>query len=164
MNNELQKKLNKAQTNKKANRLFLQKIGKNPPKNLDYLFANGNEDYFSNNSCLDCANCCKTTSPIFRDVDIERIASHLKIKPGDFASRYLHLDEDHDWVLNTSPCPFLDNDNYCKIYDVRPRACREYPHMERKNISQIMDLTFRNTLVCPAVADVVEKIKQLTKS
>ena len=161
MNNELQKKLAKAKAEKKENKLFLQKLGKKPPKNLDALFADGEEDYFSKNSCLDCANCCKTTSPIFREVDIERIARHLKIKSGDFTSKYLHLDEDNDWVLNTAPCPFLGSDNYCNIYSVRPRACREYPHMQRKNIAQIMELTFRNTLVCPAVAVVVERLKKI---
>ena len=107
MDKELQKKLSKAKAEKKENKLFLQKLGKKPPKNLDALFADGEEDYFSKNSCLDCANCCKTTSPIFRDVDIERIARHLKIKSGDFTAKYLHLDEDNDWVLNTAPCPFL---------------------------------------------------------
>jgi Fe-S-cluster containining protein len=83
----------------------------------------------------------------------------LKQKPGDFVGKYLHLDSDGHYVLNHSPCPFLGTDNYCSIYSVRPQACREYPHTDRKNINQIMDLTYQNTMVCPAVASIVEKLK-----
>ncbi|MEY4803795.1 MAG: hypothetical protein RL331_308, partial [Bacteroidota bacterium] len=48
--------------------------------------------------------------------------------------------------------------NTCAVYDDRPLACREYPHTDRKNMYQIMDLTAQNTLICPAVASIVEKI------
>jgi Fe-S-cluster containining protein len=65
-----------------------------------------------------------------------------------------------DWVLNSSPCSFLNlEDNSCNIYEFRPKACREYPHTDRKNMTQIMSLTFRNTLVCPAVAEMTESLK-----
>jgi hypothetical protein len=94
-------------------------------------------------------------------VDIDRISSHLNIKSQELISRYLHLDEEGDYVLNSAPCVFLDADNYCKIYSVRPKACREYPHTDRKNMYQIMDLTYENTLVCPAVAEIVNSIKLL---
>jgi Fe-S-cluster containining protein len=114
---------------------------------------------FAKVDCLDCANCCKTTSPIFRDIDIERIAQHLRIRPSELTQKYLHIDEDGDWVLNQSPCTFLDEENKCRIYEVRPKACREYPHTDRKNMSQILDLTYRNTLVCPVVAKIVDNIK-----
>ncbi len=161
MEKKLEEILDRAIAERKENKKFLEKLGKKPPANLDALFFEGQEDYFNKNSCLDCGNCCKTTSPIFRDVDIERIAKYLKIKPGDFTSRYLHLDEDNDWVLNRAPCVFLGSDNYCSIYDVRPLACREYPHMERKHINKITGLTFNNTLVCPAVATVVSRLKKV---
>jgi Fe-S-cluster containining protein len=49
-------------------------------------------------------------------------------------------------------------DNTCAVYEDRPLACREYPHTDRKNMYQIMDLTTQNTLICPAVASIVEKI------
>jgi Fe-S-cluster containining protein len=26
------------------------------------------------------------------------------------------------------------DDNKCSIYEVRPKACREYPHTDRKNL------------------------------
>lgn len=122
------------------------------------------EEIFERTNCLECANCCKTTSPIFRDVDIDRISKHLGVRPSDFTEKHLHLDGDGDYVLNSAPCVFLDDQNYCRIYDVRPRACRDYPHTDRKNMVQILDLTYRNTLVCPAVAEMAEKLKQAFSS
>ena len=148
-----------AGSNRKENKKLLQRWGKNPPKNLDNHFHELHDETFQSIDCLKCANCCKTTSPIFRNVDIDRISSHLGVKPSHFTETYLHVDEDGDWVLNSSPCPFLGEDNYCSIYEARPRACREYPHTDRKNISQIMDLTYRNSLICPAVAHIVSEVR-----
>lgn len=153
--------LEKARGNKKENKKFLTNLARK--KNTDELFHTRHEEAFERIDCLKCANCCKTTSPIFRDADIDRIAKHLRMRPSDFTSKYLHIDEDQDWVLNSSPCYFLDEENYCRIYEVRPKACREYPHTDRKNMNQILELTYRNTLVCPAVAEIVESIKVATK-
>jgi Fe-S-cluster containining protein len=68
------------------------------------------------------------------------------------------MDEDSDYVLKQSPCTFLGIDNKCSIYEYRPLACREYPHTDRKNMHQILDLTLKNTEICPAVARIVEEI------
>ena len=105
------------------------------------------------------ANCCKSISPIVIDRDIDRIAKFLKIKPSKAIEDYFELDEDEDYVFRQTPCPFLMADNYCMIYEARPRACREYPHTDRKRFSQIANLTYKNTFVCPAVFDVVEELK-----
>ncbi|MFZ9981444.1 MAG: YkgJ family cysteine cluster protein [Cyclobacteriaceae bacterium] len=61
--------------------------------------------------------------------------------------------------MKSSPCPFLGDDNYCSVYEVRPKACREYPHTDRRKVSQILDLTFRNTLVCPAVLNILDRVR-----
>ena len=63
--------------------------------------------------------------------------------------------------MRQAPCPFLDSDNYCAVYDNRPNACREYPHTDRKRIIQLLDLTYKNTFVCPAVLEITEKIKKI---
>lgn len=158
MDEQLKKYLDKGKSLRKENKKFYAGLGRR--KDLDRLFHDHHDAIFEEVDCLKCANCCKTTSPIFRDIDIDRISSHLSIRPSELTEKYLHIDEDGDWVLNNSPCHFLDNDNYCKIYEVRPKACREYPHTDRKNMTQILDLTYRNTLVCPAVAEITERIKR----
>jgi hypothetical protein len=153
-----------SQAKKKDNESFFKKLGKRPPKNLDKLFHEAHDEVFKTVDCLSCANCCKTTSPIFYQRDIERAAQGLRIKPGDFLQRYLEMDEEGDFVLKQAPCPFLDNMNKCTIYEHRPTACKEYPHTNRKKMQQILGLTFRNTLVCPAVLKIVENIKEKTDS
>jgi uncharacterized protein len=146
----------KSQENKK----FLNGLKKKDARKLDDVFHSMHEQVFQEFDCLDCANCCKTTSPIFYQNDIERLAKSMRLKPGDFIERYLRVDEDKDFVLQSSPCPFLGADNYCAVYEHRPKACREYPHTNRKKMVQIMDLTYKNTLVCPAVFEMVERIKK----
>lgn len=113
---------------------------------------------FERINCLDCANCCKTHSPLFLQKDIERIARHLKMQPSAFTAKYLMVDEDGDWVFHSSPCPFLQPDNKCRIYDIRPNACREYPHTNRKKIYQIADITLKNAEICPAVISILDEM------
>ena len=158
---DLEKHNQKAYTLKKENRIFFDKLKRLKYKNLDDYFQIAHEEIFEKTDCLACANCCKTTSPIFYIRDIERLAKHFKIKPGDFIERYLKIDEDKDYVLQVAPCPFLDSDNYCTVYDNRPNTCREYPHTNRKRISQLLDLTYKNTFVCPAVIEITEKLKKM---
>ncbi len=148
---------NKSEENKK----FLQRIKKQDPRKVDDTFHEKHEEVFAETDCLTCANCCKTTSPIFYQTDIERASKFLRVKPGDFIEKYLRIDEDKDYVLKSSPCTFLGDDNYCSIYEARPKACREYPHTNRKKMVQIMDLTYKNTLVCPAVLEMVERLKKV---
>ena len=138
-----------------ATKKVFRKMKQAKPNDLDQKFHKGHEAEFKKMDCLSCANCCKTTSPIFRDADIRRISKHLRIKEGKFISDYLRMDEEQDYILKSSPCSFLDNDNSCSIYDVRPLACREYPHTDRKNMFQVLGITAENSLICPAVARIV---------
>lgn len=127
---------------------------KQKPKSLDEWFIQQHEAVFKHIDCLECANCCKTTSPIFRDVDINRLSKHLKMKPGKFIANYLWLDGDGDYVLKSAPCPFLGSDNYCSVYEHRPQACKEYPHTNRKKMYQLLNLAEKNALICPAVSQI----------
>ena len=141
------------------NKKFLNQLKRLRPRDLDDQFHGMHDEVFEEIDCLQCANCCKTTSPIFIAADIDRIAKSLRIKSVDFVEQYLRVDEEGDYVLKIAPCPFLGDDNKCFIYEDRPRACREYPHTNRKRMYQIMDLTLKNTLVCPAVSQIVQKIR-----
>jgi Fe-S-cluster containining protein len=129
---------------------------------VDNAFHDTHQEVFEEMDCLTCANCCKTTSPIFYPNDIDRVAKALQMKPGAFIEKYLRVDEDNDFVLQASPCPFLQADNACSVYEDRPKACREYPHTNRKKMVQILDLTQKNSVICPAVFEIVERLKKLT--
>ncbi len=144
----------------KENKRFFKSLKKIKPKVLDKIIHPLHDEVFRYTNCLECANCCKTTGPLFTDKDISRIAKHLRIKPLRFIERYLRIDEDRDYVLQTVPCTFLREDNYCSIYEVRPKACREFPHTDRIKQHQLLKLTEKNVEVCPAVYDIVEKLKK----
>ena len=145
------------------NKKFFDKLKKKTPKNLDYEMQEMHDNEFRKTDCLTCANCCKTTGPLFTSADIERISKHLKLKPQQFQSQYLRVDEENDFVLQQVPCTFLDNENACMIYDVRPKACREFPHTDRKKFHQISNLTLKNIPICPATYRIVEEMKKRIK-
>ncbi|MDC3029829.1 YkgJ family cysteine cluster protein [Flavobacteriales bacterium] len=145
----------------KENKKFFQKLKCVKPKVLDQKVHQLHADVFAYTDCLECANCCSTTGPLFTDKDIGRIAKYLRIKPSEFTEKYLRIDEDKDYVLQQVPCAFLDEDNRCSIYNVRPKACREFPHTDRIKQYQILNLTQKNVAVCPAVYHIVEKLKTI---
>ncbi len=160
---DLDKFNQEAEQQKTENRAFYNKLIRRRSKDLDDLFQEAHEEVFEKVDCLTCGNCCKTTSPIFQPKDIDKLAKRFRIRPSDFIDKYLRIDEDKDYVLKTAPCPFLDAENYCLVYEDRPTACREYPHTDRKKIYQLLDLTYRNTLVCPAVLEITNKLKKIDK-
>ena len=155
---------NRAKDTQKQNKKFFAKLKKRPLKQLDGIMQELHDETFSRIDCLECANCCKTTGPLFTDKDIERISKHFRMKPQAFVETYLRVDEDGDHVLQAVPCTFLGADNYCSIYEVRPKACREYPHTDRKKFHQITNLTLKNTAICPAAFEIVEALKKRLES
>ena len=150
----------RAREKREESEKYFNKLKRKPRKRLDLLMQELHEEEFAQTDCLSCGNCCKTTSPIFTDKDISRISRALKMKEPQFVSQYLRRDEDDFMVLREAPCPFLGSDNACFIYDARPKACREYPHTDRKRFIQITDLTLKNTEICPAAFNIVERLKE----
>ena len=146
---------------KTVNERFMVRLSKQDPRKLDEAFHSLHEEAFTLIDCLECANCCRTLGPRITDRDIQKIAKALKVKPSQLVSDYLRVDEDGDYVFKSMPCPFLDSDNYCRIYNDRPVACREYPHTDRPRMYQVLDITLNNIPVCPAVYLIVGKLKLL---
>mgnify|MGYP005694825553 FL=1 len=153
----------KSKLKRKENKKFFRDLKKINSKKLDQTIHSLHNNEFECADCLKCANCCKTTGPLFTDKDISRISKFLKIKPSLFTDKFLRVDEDHDYVLKTLPCSFLLEDNRCSIYDVRPKACREFPHTDRIKQKQLLSLTQKNTEVCPAVFNIIENLKKELK-
>lgn len=150
-----------APARKADTKVFFEKLKKLKPKNLDEQVHKLHDEAFKKIDCLSCANCCKTTGPLFTQRDIKVLSKHLKLTERVFIDTYLRIDEDNDYVLQQVPCPFLGSDNYCSVYDYRPNACREYPHTNQAKIHTILKETANNTTVCPAVFQIVERLKQL---
>ena len=145
----------KSTEHQKQYKQFLAKASKNEVlKVLDDI----HEEAFQQINCLDCAACCKNYSPRFKTPDIKRISKHLQLKEGVFIETYLNLDEEGDYVVKTKPCPFLGDDNFCSIYDVRPSDCVRFPYTDEDVLIKRPHLTQKNATFCPIVYYVLEKL------
>ncbi len=129
-----------------------------PKGALDQAFAEAHEETFEEIDCLKCANCCTSISPMVTERDIDRLAKFLRLKPSQLVDDYLKQDDDGTYIMNSTPCPFLGPDNYCSVYEGRPKACREYPHTDHLKMHNLLNLAKKNASYCPAVAGVLEKL------
>ncbi len=116
------------------------------------------EKAFEHVDCLQCGNCCKGYSPRFKTPDIKRISRVLRMRESEFIDTYLKLDEEGDYVVKTTPCPFLGSDNYCSIYEDRPSDCARFPYTDEDVLFKRPQLTLKNSTFCPAVYYVLEKL------
>ncbi len=145
------------------NKAFFKNIKPKQANKIDELFHKTNDKVFSKTNCLNCANCCKTLGPLLLERDISRISKKLKMKPANFESKYLIIDEDGDYIFNTMPCPFIDSENYCTIYEFRPKACIDYPHTHQPDILKKQKIMIKNSFTCPAVLEILETVQQSWK-
>jgi len=150
----------KAKDKHNENIKLFKKLNKKPPKHLDTLMVELHDNEFEKTDCLTCGNCCKTTVPWLNDQDVARIAKHLKLKEQKFIEEYLEVGKDNELSFKSAPCVFLGLDNECSIYDIRPKACREYPHTNRRRFHKISAITLENVAICPAAFNIVEALKK----
>lgn len=82
----------------------------------------------------------------------------MRMRESEFIEKYLIVDEDGDFVVNTKPCPFLGSDNFCSIYEERPSDCRRFPYTDEDVIIKRKELTLKNSTFCPITYYVLEKL------
>ncbi len=110
--------------------------------------------------CSQCGNCCKVIQPNLSATDMKRLARHLKLTTKEFRSCFLmKKDKDKGFVFKEQPCPFL-RDNRCEVYENRPRDCRSYPHLHKKEFIFRINQAFQNCSICPIVFNVYEGLRQ----
>lgn len=128
---------------------------------LDQKVQQLHDEVFDEVDCLACANCCKTTPPIVLKSDVKRIAKFLNMPPKTFIKKHLIEDVNRELIMNYVPCTFLQDDHKCSIYEVRPRACRNYPHTDEANFGRRAKLNAHNTIVCPATYEIVKRLREV---
>lgn len=116
------------------------------------------EAAFERVDCLQCANCCKSFSPRFKTPDVKRISKSLQMRESDFIETYLRVDDEGDFVVKSSPCPFLGADNYCSIYEDRPSDCHRFPYTDEDVFIKRPALTQKNSTFCPITYYVLERL------
>ncbi len=132
-------------------------------KELDLLAQELDQKVFAKTDCLSCANCCKSAPPIVSKKDIKRIAKFLKTTPKQIERQYVIEDFSGEMSFKSIPCQFLDEQNYCTIYEARPSACRDFPHVHSGNFKGRKKLHSTNSLICPAVEEILDlMVKKLS--
>lgn len=132
----------------------------------------GSFDYTIGGKCstvLCNAKCCAAVLAV-SDAEIEQIKEY--IKQNDIKSVNRNIIEDTGFV---NICPFLNEDQKCNIYAVRPEICRSYLCSKRmkgfnhydKHIRNLNDLfpeeNYNNSERWPNVSD-LDKIYQEKKN
>lgn len=153
--------INWAKSNKKRVEAVLDNLSKGRIKDLEINEKHNN--VFAKIDCLMCGNCCRTTGPMLQPKDISRLSKRLKLSEKSFFDSYLRIDEDGDFVFKSMPCPFLGDDNFCSVYDDRPKACRAFPHTDQKGQADIANLTRKNVRICPAVSRIFQSLSKVKK-
>jgi len=84
--------------------------------------------------CQKCGRCCAEIGLPFYGLQLEKIANFLGLSRDQVIERYygrivvengkkmVEFEDD-----KRTPCPFLLDDNTCRIYPVRPEGCQAYP-------------------------------------
>jgi uncharacterized protein len=151
--------LHSAKIAKKENELWLRTIRNVEPESIHQTIVSVHKKVFSETDCMTCANCCKTSPPILTNEDINRISKSLGISAKQFTRSYVLQDFNGEKTFNVVPCRFLKSDNACSIYEIRPEACRRYPHTDEIDYPKRTLLNIANTMVCPAAYKILEKLK-----
>jgi uncharacterized protein len=116
--------------------------------------------------CTACANCCRQTRVSLSEAEIAVIARYLELESSEVVRQYTIPDADNSSarILRHSKdgCVFLDG-NLCMVYEARPRACQEFPHLSvsTRSLGSRMSSVFRRAGFCPIVYNVLESYKKL---
>ena len=117
--------------------------------------------------CTACANCCRHLVVSVSKPEIENIARHLGTTPEAVARLYTVPDPDAPAspTLQSSEegCAFLDG-NLCMIYEVRPKICRDFPHVAvgTHSLGGRPSSLARWAALCPILYNALESYKHLT--
>jgi len=126
---------------------------------VDTVAKGVSDEVTSEIDCLDCGNCCRTSVTDFTKGEIKRAAKHLSMTPKGFIKDYLMQDVDGTYITLSAPCPMLNTDNTCKIYEVRPAVCESYPHTQRTNFKNRVHAHQANLSMCPITYHTVKRLE-----
>lgn len=137
-------------------RRFL-KWGGPPSALVDRLFHRLNAEVGAEIDCTECGNCCRELSPLLLPKDIERLSRRLHVPYPEFRASHLR-EEDGAFVFARTPCPLLEG-NRCSVYRDRPKDCRSFPHLHKKEMTTRLLTVLGNASICPIVFTVLERLK-----
>lgn len=102
-----------------------------------------NQNYFSF-ECTKCGKCCFGPGKVyFAKKDLKLIQNYFKIQDQDwenFKKKFIDLEENQLYIHQPKDkCFFLNKNNQCSIYPIRPLQCKSFPFWP-SNFSCIQNL------------------------
>jgi Fe-S-cluster containining protein len=116
--------------------------------------------------CTQCGNCCRHSIVTVNAGEIAQIAGYLGCEPGQVVRQYTVPDPDshtlRQLASNSDGCVFLDG-NLCTIYDVRPKACRDFPclTLHERTLGGRLSSLSRWASLCPIIYNALEAYKHV---
>lgn len=117
--------------------------------------------------CTSCANCCRYSVVPVSKPEIESIALHIGVTAETVVRAYTIPDPEAPGsriLLNSgNSCVFLQG-NLCAIYEGRPKACRDFPHVMVgiHSLGGRLSSHARWAALCPIIYNALEEFKHLT--
>jgi uncharacterized protein len=117
--------------------------------------------------CTSCANCCRHSVVSVNKSEIEQIARYMGTTPEAVTRLYTVPDPNAPAlrILRNSEeaCVFLDG-NLCMIYEVRPKTCRDFPHVTigTHSLGGRQSSHARWAALCPIIFNALESYKHVT--
>jgi Fe-S-cluster containining protein len=98
-------------------------------------------------------------SPLLKQNDIKKLSDNFGMSIAEFKKQFLKKTDERDYTFRMLPCPFLEN-NICSQYKYRPKDCRSYPHLHKKDFAFRLIGVINNYSICPIVFNVYELLKE----
>ena len=140
---------------------FMKRLQRKAPKGMDALAKKMDAEVWKEIDCLECAHCCTKMTPTYTKTDINRIAKHLGMTYKEYFDKWCETDKDNGDIVNRiQPCQFLEKNNKCSIYAVRPADCSGFPHFKKKDVLDYTHVYTENIHRCPATLKWVELMEK----
>lgn len=159
VNLNLQSDIQKANNQYKENKKLMEKLKRWKRRDIDALFLEAHEVVFADIDCRECGRCCSVRGPKVNNRDVERLGRFINMSAGKVRKKYIEMDDNNEFIFQGLPCPFLKEDNFCSIYEAKPRDCNQYPYTNLPNMQKNLHETLKNSLICPAIYRMLERIR-----
>lgn len=128
-------------------------------KQLDKDFKEIHNKVFKNYDCSKCRNCCKKLGLSLSEVELVKICNFYQLDINELKNNILK-ENYGEYVNKANPCPFLNNDNSCRICKCLPRSCKDYPYTDKPERLFSLLTIVKNSTICPAVYEILEELKE----
>ncbi len=128
---------------------------------LDERFFRLHKELFSQYDCSKCRNCCKMYQGTLENQDLVIAAEKLGISILQMKDSFLSYNEYHNnYETKHKPCDFLMENGECKLGEVRPDNCKDYPYTNRPERLYSLYAVLDVITVCPVAFEIYERLKK----